>query len=77
MSDHTAEQCDLLRTFLKFADEVQANAHAAARPAYAQTCPCGGTIELSRDVPAADRRRLANNFHGLHQQCTRVPGGAS
>lgn len=69
------EQADVLASFLKFADEVQANAHAATRPAYAQTCPCGGTIELSRDVPAAERRRLALNFHGMHHQCTAVPDG--
>lgn len=61
---------DALTLFLNFADAVQAHADRAHRPAYTETCPCGGSIEVSRDVPAAERRRLHGNFLGRHIRCT-------
>ena len=64
------EQTDALGVFLSFADKLQAVHERAHRPAYAETCPCGGSIEVSRDVPAAERRRLHANFLGRHIRCT-------
>ena len=67
-TDATAD--DRLATFLRFADAVQANAERAHRPVYAETCPCGGTVEVGRDVTAAERRRIWQQFVGRHHACT-------
>lgn len=63
------EERDHLGTFLRFADAVQANAESARRPAYAETCPCAGSVEVSRDVPAAERRRIREAFAYRHRDC--------
>jgi hypothetical protein len=73
MSEQPTER-DPLTTFLKFADAVQANAERAHRPAYAETCTCGGSVEVGRDVSRADLRRIHANFLGRHQECTAVGG---
>lgn len=62
-------ETDHLGTFLRFADAVQANAENARRPAYAEVCPCGGSVETSRDVPAAERRRIREAFAYRHRDC--------
>lgn len=61
---------DVLGHFLAFADAVQAHAERAHRPAYAETCVCGGSVEVGRDVPRADLRRMYVNFLGRHRDCT-------
>ena len=73
MSDnHTTESDEpsTLDKFLRFADSVQAAHEKAERPAYSETCPCGGSVEVSRDVPAAERRRVHATFVGRHNDCT-------
>lgn len=77
MSEQSAENDapDPLGTFLRFADAVQANAERAHRPVYAETCPCGGSVEVGRDVTAAERRRIHASFLGRHRDC--LTGGAS
>lgn len=60
-----------LAAFLRFADAVQAHAEAAHRPAYTETCMCGGAVEVGRVVSRADLRRIHANFLGRHLACTR------
>lgn len=60
---------DVLDTFIRFADQVQA-AHAdAQRPAYAETCACGASVEVGRSVDAKERRQIRLRFQGRHRQC--------
>lgn len=69
---------DPLGAFLRFADAVQ-EAHARAlRPAYAETCGCGGSVEVGREVSRADLRRIHANFLGRHRDCltTVTPPGS-
>lgn len=73
MSEQQSEST--LDKFLAFADAVQANAERAHRPAYVETCPCGGSVEVGQGVPAAERRRIRDTFLGRHLLCT--PPGAS
>lgn len=65
-----ADETTTLDRFLAFADAVQASAEAAHRPAYSETCRCGASVEVSRDVPAAERRRIYTTFIGGHSRCT-------
>jgi hypothetical protein len=65
----TKDETDTLGTFLAFADAVQASAERAHRPAYAETCTCGGSVEVGRDVSRADLRRIHANFLGRHRDC--------
>lgn len=60
---------DPLGAFLRFADAVQVNAERAHRPVYVETCPCGGSVEVGRDVTAAERRRIHAMFCGRHRDC--------
>jgi hypothetical protein len=60
---------DPLGAFLRFADTVQANAERAHRPVYAETCPCGGSVEVGRDATAAERRRIQATFYARHREC--------
>lgn len=69
MAEHDADESTLDK-FIRFADTVQANSERAHRPAYAETCACGGSVEVAREVPAAERRRIRDTFVGLHQRCT-------
>ncbi len=71
MTAHSAEN-DVLGAFLRFADAVQAAHERGHRPAYAEICSCGGSVEVSRDVPAPERRRIRDNFLSKHQACVRV-----
>jgi hypothetical protein len=67
------ERNDDLAAFIRFADTVQATHERAHRPAYAETCPCGGTVEVSRDVSPVERRRIHANFLSRHIRCTAAP----
>lgn len=60
---------DALATFLRFADVVQEQSERAHRPAYTETCMCGGSVEVGRDVTRPDLRRIHANFLGRHRQC--------
>lgn len=62
---------DTLETFIRFADNVQANVERANRPAYCETCICGGSVEVGKDVSRADLRRIHANFLGRHRDCVR------
>lgn len=64
----------ILDKFLRFADSVQAAHERANRPAYSETCACGAVVEVSRDVPAAERRRIHATFVGRHNDCTPARG---
>lgn len=70
---------DHLGLFLQFADAVRAAHERAHRPVYAETCPCGGSVEVGRLAAGAERRRIWSTFVGRHQHClTRVnPPGSS
>ena len=65
----SAAENDVLSTFIKFADAVQDGAERAHRPVYAETCPCGGSVEVGRDATAAERRRIQATFFGRHREC--------
>jgi hypothetical protein len=69
MSDRETTEDGALGTFLRFADTVQANAERAHRPVYAETCPCGGSVEVGRDATAAERRRIQATFYSRHRDC--------
>ncbi|WP_109507323.1 hypothetical protein [Nocardioides speluncae] len=59
--------------FLDHLDYLEKVINAAAvqvRPAYAETCSCGGTVEISREIPATERRRMYREFYGRHLRCT-------
>lgn len=75
-ADQTAPT-GLLDTFLRFADAVQANAERAHRSVYAETCPCGGSVEVGREATAAERRRIQSMFWGRHQHCRPAPPTAT
>ena len=61
-----------LEQFLAYADKLDDLMGARVRPAYAETCPCGGSVEVGADVPARERARLTGAFHARHRQCTEV-----
>jgi hypothetical protein len=70
MSGQTGEtDLDHLALFLRFADTVQAAWERAHRPVYAETCPCGGSVEVGRDASPAERRRIQAAFWGRHREC--------
>lgn len=74
MSEHGVEKdVDHLGIFLKFADSIQATYERAHRPVYAETCVCGSSVEVGRDVSRADLRRIHANFLGRHQYCVTRP----
>lgn len=71
----TIDRRDALEAFLRFADQMQENLKHDQRPAYAETCCCGGSVELSRDVTGAERRRVSAQFFTTHRFCASgVPG---
>jgi hypothetical protein len=59
-----------LDAIIRFFDSVQAAAERATRPVYAETCCCGGSVEVGREATAAERRRIQANFLGRHMRCT-------
>ena len=65
----TRPENDTLDAFLRFADAVQAAHDRAHRPSYSETCSCGGSVEVGRDVSRADLRRIHANFLGRHRDC--------
>lgn len=70
------EPADPLGTFIRFADQIQA-AHAAAhRPAYAETCTCGASVEVAQTVAPAELRRIRTWFQNRHRQCLQHVDGA-
>lgn len=66
----TPQEIDHLGLFLKFADSIQSTYERAHRPAYVEACTCGASVEIGREIPAAERRRMYNNFLGRHAHCT-------
>lgn len=64
-----AEQRSALDKFLAYADRLDDLMGARVRPAYAETCPCGGSVEVGADVPARERGRLTIAFYARHQHC--------
>ncbi len=74
MNEHASDtDRDHLGIFLKFADSIQATYERAHRPAYTETCVCGGSVEVGRDVSRADLRRIHANFLGRHLDCLPTP----
>lgn len=73
MTDDTISRDDALGSFLKFADDMRDIWQNYARPAWAETCSCGGSAEVSKDVPAAERRRIHQHFVHRHRACTVEP----
>lgn len=61
-----------LDKFLKFADSVQVNADRARRPIYAETCSCGGSIEIGIELSAAERKRNRESFVNRHFNCVKL-----
>lgn len=70
----TAVERTALDRFLDFADAVRAAHELAIRPAYTETCPCGGSVEVGQDVSRADLRRIHADFLGRHINCTEDGG---
>lgn len=54
---------------LDYLDALRDFAQASTRPVYAETCPCGGSVEVGREATAAERRRIVANFWGRHREC--------
>lgn len=73
MSDEPISRDDALGSFLRLADRIQEAHESRTRPAYAETCPCGGRVEVSNAVPAAERRRIHQHFAFHHRECTAQP----
>lgn len=71
MSENPSAETDLdhLGLFLQFADTVQAAWERAHRPVYAETCACGGSVEVGREATPAERRRIQAAFYGRHREC--------
>lgn len=63
---------DNLGAFLKFADDLKEIRDHYERPVWAQTCRCGGSIEVGKGCPPAERRRAMANFHGMHRACAAI-----
>ena len=62
---------DLLDRLIGYIDSLQDLANTREVPAYAETCPCGGSVEVAQGVPAAERRRVHVQFVGRHHACTK------
>lgn len=58
---------DLLGIFIRVMDSIQEH----PGPMYAETCCCGASIKIDREVPTTERRRAVANFLGRHQYCAR------
>ena len=70
MADETVQDGrSLLEKFLDYADTLEALMGARVRPAYAETCRCGGQVEIGADVPSRERARLTAAFHARHAAC--------
>lgn len=65
---------DALASFLRFADQMKEIRDNYERPIWAQTCPCGGSVEVDRALPPSERKRVAANWYGMHARCTRKGG---
>jgi hypothetical protein len=66
-----------LDSIIGFFDAVQQAAALAVRPVYAETCCCGGSVEVGREASAAERRRIQANFLGRHLRCTTTHDSAA
>lgn len=69
MADDLIETADALTSFLKFADDMREIHERYNRPAWAETCSCGATTEVAKDVPNAERARIYRNWIGRHLNC--------
>lgn len=69
-----SDGCDHLADFIRFADAAQEQAARAHRPAYAETCGCGGSVEVGKDATRADLRRIHANFLARHARCLHSTG---
>lgn len=67
-----AEERDNLGAFLKFADDMKEIRDHYERPVWAQTCRCGGSVEVGKGCSPAERRRIVANFYGMHVRCQAV-----
>lgn len=70
--DGTINRDDALTSFLKFADDMREIHERYRRPAYQETCGCGGSVEVSKEVSPAERRRVWQHFVFRHRDCTAV-----
>ena len=66
---NAADERDNLGAFLKFADDLKEIRDHYERPVYSQTCRCGGSVEVGKDCPPGERRRIVANFFGMHIRC--------
>ena len=62
------EQIDPLGAFLRYADRL--HEYMAFQPAYTETCCCGASVQIGRDVPARERVQTVRHFIARHQHCT-------
>lgn len=74
MSDHTEPErtftaSDALSSFIKFADDMRDIYTWYNRPAYAETCPCGASVEVGNTVDRAEQARIRRHFQGRHFRC--------
>lgn len=59
-----------LDAMLRYLDTVADLANQREVPAYAETCSCGGSITVSKDIQPPERRRFHAQFIGRHRSCT-------
>ena len=60
---------DNLGAFLKFADDLKEIRDHYDRPAYAETCTCGATVEVGKGVDRSEQARIRRHFQGRHFRC--------
>ena len=67
--DAMIAKTDALASFLKFADQMAEIREHYDRPAYAETCTSGATVEVGRSVDRAEQARIRRHFQGRHFRC--------
>jgi hypothetical protein len=76
MDDVTNRYLDYLDRLCKVIDATVEATEIRHRPAYAETCVCGGSVEVGHEVTRADLRRMHAHFVSRHMQCLdRTEGG--
>lgn len=66
---HVPEFLDYLDRLCKVIDATAEATEIQHRPAYAERCLCGGSIEVGHEVNRADLRRMHAQFINRHLGC--------
>lgn len=76
----TTEREQIGMSFLDYLDRLNhiiEGAALAAEVGYAETCVCGGSIRIGRDVPRQERRQMWGRWHLRHLTCAPLAKGAT